>query len=126
MMPTLLGNRTYFFSNNQKTTWLDALQFCRVFGMDLASVETSEENTLLQDHLASLRIKDHYVSISGHKIGRANYIWANGAAVDNTIGWAHGEPAQFSTENCMIMWRGFWYDLPCEAYTGYFICEQIP
>ncbi|KAF4522439.1 hypothetical protein B566_EDAN012339 [Ephemera danica] len=66
----------------------------------------------------------HFVSISAHKIGRGNHIWINGATFDFND-WASGQPA-YTSRNCVIMWSRKWYDIPCEDYTAYFICEQAP
>jgi hypothetical protein len=35
-------------------TWFDALHFCRAFGMELATIETAEENKLVMDHMINV------------------------------------------------------------------------
>ncbi|KAF4528454.1 hypothetical protein B566_EDAN015856 [Ephemera danica] len=49
-----LGGKKYFFSKKQLLSWIDAVSFCRLFGMELASVETREEDELLIKHLFSI------------------------------------------------------------------------
>ena len=35
-------------------TWIDANSFCRLYGMELVSIETKEEDELIIKHLASI------------------------------------------------------------------------
>ncbi|KAF4518422.1 hypothetical protein B566_EDAN002075 [Ephemera danica] len=104
-------------------SWIEAVAFCRLYGMDLASIESREEDVLIANHLNEIGLKmTVYVWISGNKIGRAAYMWLNGEQLiyEN---WTAGEPGNFATEHCIGTNKGTWYDLPC-INSYHFICEE--
>ncbi|KAF4522446.1 hypothetical protein B566_EDAN012346 [Ephemera danica] len=113
-----LGGKKYFFSKKQHMTWIDAVSFCRLYGMELASIETREEDQLIVAHLKSI-----VVSISGNKIGRASYMWMNGEPLPYE-NWSPGEPNGYATEHCLCYWVGGWGDFPCNGHSDPFICEE--
>jgi hypothetical protein len=63
-----------------------------------------------------------YIFTDGNKIGKCDYEWSDNSTMKYTS-WDKGEPAQRSTENCMILWKKKWYDLPCTGYSAHFLCE---
>ncbi|KAF4527652.1 hypothetical protein B566_EDAN010877 [Ephemera danica] len=121
--------RTSFTDNNQQRiyrNWMDALTFCRMYGMDLVSVETKEENDLIVGYLDSIGLKhDNVVHISANKIGRSTYMWLNGEPVVYA-NWGPDQPAHFAVRNCVgyhaTPWQ--WIDYPCTGYERYVMCEQ--
>lgn len=65
----------------------------------------------------------HYIGL--HKMGYETLRhpwWINNVSVSYT-GWLLGDPESFDTENCVIISKGGWRDLPC-VYTSNFICEK--
>ncbi|KAF4526695.1 hypothetical protein B566_EDAN015333 [Ephemera danica] len=99
-------------------TWYDASYFCNAHGMDLASIESKEENDAIMNHLGGV---GNYYWASGNKISRVTYLWINGEYMLYTD-WAPGEPDTYSN-NCMALLRDDWYDLHCYDRT-YFVCEE--
>ncbi|KAF4518424.1 hypothetical protein B566_EDAN002077 [Ephemera danica] len=51
---TPLNGKNYFFSIYQKMTFMDAMDFCLNFGMDLASVNTNQEQTIIDAYINSI------------------------------------------------------------------------
>ncbi|KAF4526057.1 hypothetical protein B566_EDAN015075, partial [Ephemera danica] len=120
------GDGKKYLVSNQPATWFEGCYFCNAHGMDLVTIETKEENDAIVDHLDKIGYKNSYTFTSGHKIGRASYLWINGEYMLYSD-WAPGQPSQEVTENCMIVWRNDWYDLPCNwtaSFSSYFICEE--
>ncbi|KAF4524442.1 hypothetical protein B566_EDAN013460 [Ephemera danica] len=118
-----LGGKNYFFSKNQKLSWIDSVMFCRLYGMELASIETREEDQLIVKHLQDIGLKPHIVWISGNKIGRSTYIWSNGEPLifEN---WHPGSPPHFATEHCMLYQNDHWTDYHCSGHDWHFVCEE--
>ncbi|KAF4518420.1 hypothetical protein B566_EDAN002073 [Ephemera danica] len=115
-----LGGRNYFFSQQQDTTFFDALVFCNAYGMDLATIETAEENRLLINHLTSLGVNTAF--ISGHKIGRGTFAWSNGTPINFSY-WDAGEPDAPEAQHCIVLHNKKWHNAGC--LTPYkFVCEQ--
>lgn len=64
-----------------------------------------------------------FIFIGGHKINKCDYDWFDNSGLNFTY-WESGEPSQTSTENCMILWKYKWYDLPCDgSHRANYICE---
>ncbi|KAF4518421.1 hypothetical protein B566_EDAN002074 [Ephemera danica] len=118
-----LGGRKYFFSTKQHMTWIDAVTFCRLYGMELTSVETKAEDELIAGHLKSIGQGGSIVYISGNKIGRSSYTWLNGEPL-RYENWHTGNPAQFSTEHCIVYYQSSWADFHCHSDPKPFICEE--
>ncbi|KAF4532986.1 hypothetical protein B566_EDAN000675 [Ephemera danica] len=111
--------------NELKLPWVEALTFCRIYGMDLASIETREEDQLISDHLNALGLggtTDKIVHLSGNKIGRSTFIWLNGESLiyEN---WAPDEPNNIAIHHCICHHKTQWYDYPC-GNENHFICEE--
>lgn len=105
-------------------TYDNAILKCKEKGMELASLETIEENMCAQRHtlekgintqhfiLADFIIKyllrnsglaTTYVFIGLSKKGDTGYNkWVNGAPLNYTLGWMPGEPSQ-PGEECAIL-----------------------
>ncbi|KAF4520401.1 hypothetical protein B566_EDAN018530, partial [Ephemera danica] len=119
-----LGGTKYFFSKKQHMTWIDAVSFCRLYGMELASIETREEDQLILAHLKSIGIVGKIdVYISGNKIGRASYMWINGEPL-HYENWHASQPSDYTTEHCLTYWDGGWADFYCNSHPKAFICEE--
>ncbi|KAF4528455.1 hypothetical protein B566_EDAN015857 [Ephemera danica] len=119
-----LGGKKYFFSKKQLLSWIDAVSFCRLFGMELASVETREEDELLIKHLVSIGLGvNKIIFISANKIGRSTYLWLNGQPLiyEN---WEASQPAHVATEHCMCYYSSAWHDFHCSGHPYHFICEE--
>jgi hypothetical protein len=117
--------------------WPSAFSFCSAFGMDLATMETKEE----QDHLLSL-LNDDSISkapgfalqllIGGTDIGsESNFYWASsGKPIEYPLNWVEGEPNNYGDkEHCMGLgkWKDSFQvnDVPCTGYQAQFFCELV-
>merc|ERR1712071_258507 len=59
-----LGERQYYLGTFFKANWYKAAKYCRYHGMQLASIETQEENNILEEHVKSFGLA---MNISGHR-----------------------------------------------------------
>ncbi|XP_059474426.1 macrophage mannose receptor 1-like isoform X2 [Neocloeon triangulifer] len=103
-------------------SWGKARVECQKKGMDLANLETVEENVCVK-HLISTNKKTSTIYLMAlNKMGQLNYTqWLSGQALTYND-WKAGEPAAFATEDCAVIWEDKWADAPCVDLHNY-ICE---
>jgi len=130
-----LGSKRYYIGHFFKSNWYKASQYCRFHGMHLASVESKEENSLLEKYINDFGFgQDHFWTSGTDQAEEGNFFWfGNGKPITFT-NWNAGEPNNFKYENgeeehCMELWnrdgKGLkWNDTPC-SFETYFICEVI-
>jgi hypothetical protein len=116
--------QVYIFRPVAQLSWAKARLECKKKGMDLANLETPEENRcvkfLIEKERAALWHYSLYMLIDRsifnsiflvktatmfwqalNKIGYSDYVeWISGKALTYTD-WGTGEPAAFATENCV-------------------------
>ncbi|XP_046458837.1 uncharacterized protein LOC124205435 isoform X2 [Daphnia pulex] len=123
-----LNGKCYCFSKTKRVNWLDADKFCRVGGMTLLSLESKEEDQMINNHIKSTsELSDDYYWISG-KFSNNRWEWANNEPLTYTH-WYTGEPSynqagiSFVYINYLFP-NGIWFDEFGSAYI-LFICESI-
>jgi len=128
-----LGNKQYYLGMFFKANWFRSAQYCRFHGMHLASLESAEEQQVLEEHIKGLDLGDQHFWTSGSDLGEeGKFIWmGTGKAITYTH-WNAGEPNNFEYDNgekehCLEMWdrdgKGLaWNDTPC-SFETFFVCQ---
>jgi len=94
-----LGYKRYYVGNFFKANWYKANQYCRFHGMHLASIESKEENSLLEKHIADIGLGAEHFWTSGNDLSEeGSFVWfGNGHPISFT-NWNTGEPNNFRYE----------------------------
>ncbi|XP_035787112.1 C-type lectin 37Db-like isoform X1 [Anopheles albimanus] len=133
-MPLLkLGEKRYYLSIFFKANWFKALQYCRFHGMQLASIQSQEENDRLEKYVKDYGLATEHFWTSGTDLAEeGNFFWISNGRPLSFTNWNAGEPNNFRYENgeeehCLELWnrdgKGLkWNDTPC-SFETYFICE---
>uniref|UniRef100_A0A6E8WCB5 DUF4758 domain-containing protein n=1 Tax=Anopheles coluzzii TaxID=1518534 RepID=A0A6E8WCB5_ANOCL len=133
-MPLLkLGEKRYYLSIFFKANWFKALQYCRFHGMQLASIQTQEENDRLEKYVKDYGLATEHFWTSGTDLAEeGSFFWVSNGRPLSFTNWNAGEPNNFRYENgeeehCLELWnrdgKGLkWNDTPC-SFETYFICE---
>lgn len=110
--------------------WPNALSFCKVFNMNLVTLDTKAEHDYFLNKLDSGVISDVQVLIGGSDIGdEGNFYWApTGKRFDYPVRWVEDEPKNYgNNEHCIGLWKYSgkyeFNDVPCTGYSTNFICE---
>ncbi|KAL3271946.1 hypothetical protein HHI36_022416 [Cryptolaemus montrouzieri] len=125
----LLGDQYYYFGIYFKTNYYKANEFCRAHGMNLLSIETEAENSLILKYWKQNLKKVDHIYTSGSDLGEeGNFIWLSTGKPLNFTYWSPPQPDNAGkNEHCVEIWKlaennYFWNDIPCTA-SYYFICE---
>ncbi|XP_058457353.1 uncharacterized protein LOC131434549 [Malaya genurostris] len=133
-MPLLkLGEKRYYLSIFFKANWFKALQYCRYHGMQLASIQSQEENDRLEKYVKDYGLATEHFWTSGTDLAEeGSFFWISNGRPLSFTNWNAGEPNNFRYENgeeehCLELWnrdgKGLkWNDTPC-SFETYFICE---
>ncbi|XP_058837487.1 collectin-10 [Topomyia yanbarensis] len=133
-MPLLkLGEKRYYLSIFFKANWFKALQYCRYHGMQLASIQSQEENDRLEKYVKDYGLAAEHFWTSGTDLAEeGSFFWISNGRPLSFTNWNAGEPNNFRYENgeeehCLELWnrdgKGLkWNDTPC-SFETYFICE---
>lgn len=121
------GESEYYFCHDA-VTQAQARQFCRNTGMDLAEVESIEENTFLHQHGHLLGI--HWLGGEQTSQGQWSWpltgqqFWSNGIVNGRFTTWQSTQPA-WALGNCTLQDSptGQWTAADCSFPAG-FICER--
>ncbi|XP_068209125.1 uncharacterized protein [Palaemon carinicauda] len=125
-----VGNSRYFISNvspySPTLNWFLAYEYCRNIGMELLSLEQSEETSDINTFLT----ENSYISTdywtSGNQLGSAMWLWmSTGQPFNSTFNnWAAGgPPLTKSQQSCMSTQDTTWSPHNCMDSKA-FICEQ--
>ncbi|XP_066949751.1 uncharacterized protein [Macrobrachium rosenbergii] len=125
-----VGNSRYFISNvspySPTLNWFLAYEYCRNIGMELLSLEQSEEATEVNVFLR----ENSYISTdywtSGNQLGSAMWLWmSTGQPFNSTFNYwgAGGPPLTKSQQSCMSTQDATWSPHNCMDSKA-FICEQ--
>jgi hypothetical protein len=64
-----------------------------------------------------------FVFTDGQKIMKCGYEWSDNSTM-NFTSWDTDQPKEKKYENCMVLHKTKWIDLPCDgSYAAYYICE---
>lgn len=128
-----LGERRYYLGTFFKANWYKAAKFCRYHGMQLASIESQQENDQLEKHIKDFGYGNEHFWTAGTDQGEeGNFFWMSTGRPVTFTNWNAGEPNNFRYENgeeehCLELWnrdgKGLkWNDSPC-SFETYFVCE---
>jgi len=130
---TQLGSKNYYLGIFFKANWYKAEQYCRFHGMHLASINSAEEQTSLQDHIQSFGMgHEHFWTSGTDQAEEGKFFWMATGKPLTFEAWNSGEPNNFQYENgekehCLELWnrdgKGLrWNDTPC-SFETFFVCE---
>lgn len=128
-----LGERRYYLGTFFKANWYKAAKFCRYHGMQLASIESQQENDQLEKHIKDFGFGHEHFWTAGTDQGEeGSFFWLSTGRPVTFTNWNAGEPNNFRYENgeeehCLELWnrdgKGLkWNDSPC-SFETYFVCE---
>ncbi|XP_067684588.1 perlucin-like protein [Haliotis asinina] len=109
-----------------KTEWIDAGSYCREFGGNLATLNTSSK---VENVKAFLNYVNHQASawVGGTDLrSEGLWVWDIDQASFTNTDWAPGQPDSKTSENCLLLYKpsGFkWHDASCSGKYDY-VCER--
>jgi hypothetical protein len=126
-------NKQYYFAPNIKVNWVEAIQICREYGMELARFETENEQQTFLRHLG-YKYPNKKFFMAGTDSGIEGFWrWApKDTPISMKLEWGPRQPdngggRMFIGENCLLAMRfrnGFKLnDEQCDAQHN-FICQQ--
>ncbi|XP_069574651.1 CD209 antigen-like protein C [Brachyistius frenatus] len=134
---TFMNSVCYYFPLSDTIShksWLDARQFCKKQGGDLASIQSREEHLAVAELVNNYQDSSRHVSHSGFWIGLRDveegiWKWPDGTRITEGY-WNDGEPNDQGNEDCVAIYPRSnpfkaWNDAPC-AYSLKWICEMEP
>ena len=110
----LRGTRTCYLPVQVKKNWIEALDYCRSIGDDLASIHDEDTNKILSELTG---VDDHW--IGGKKDNKGNWSWSDGSPWDYE-NWGPGEGHDDAYAE--MVKGGGWEDE--DNHTQHFICQQ--
>ena len=115
---------------NEKLSWSDANAACLAAGLQLATVQSAEQNALLLTVVG-----DNEVWIGGtDAASEGAWVWSPSNASLSYTNWGFGQPNDYNNgEDCLMFnWRrgrsrppytaGQWTDMPCASHAKY-VCQ---
>lgn len=125
-----VGSSRYFISNaspySPTLNWFLAYQYCRNIGMELLSLEQSEETQDITNFLQENNYLGTEYWTGGNQLGSPMWIWmSTGQPFNNTFNFwaAGGPPLTKSDQACMSTQDNTWSPHNCMDSKS-FICEQ--
>ena len=109
-----------YFTSTAGIDWADARLQCVSQGYDIATIKSSEDNTLVYNTVTSgitCWIGIHDINIEG------TFVWADGSS-NSYRNWDTGQPDNYvGYQDCGVMWaQGYWDDAGCAATYGCYFC----
>lgn len=123
-----LGGKIYYFAILEKANFFEAIQFCKKHGMELASLETEEENEIILDYMKTKLDKMDRFWISGNDLAKEkHFTWLSTGEPFTFTYWGISQPDDdVGDEDCVEI-RNFgklvWNDESC-LLSQNFICES--
>jgi len=129
----LIGEKKYYIGMFFKANWYKSSQYCRFHGMHLASINSVEEQTNLEEHIQSIGMgEEHFWTSGTDQAEEGKFFWMSTGKPITYENWNAGEPNNFQYENgekehCLELWnrdgKGLrWNDTPC-SFETFFVCE---
>lgn len=130
---TTLGVKKYYLGIFFKANWARSAQYCRYHGMHLASVNTEEEQSNIEEHIQSIGFgHEHFWTSGTDQAEEGKFFWMSTGKPLTYENWNSGEPNNYQyeggeLEHCLELWnrdgKGLkWNDTPC-SFETFFICE---
>ncbi len=116
-MPTATTNTTVLIRENK--SWSDALNYCRLYHTDLATIENQDENTKLQLLLTDQNVDSAYIGLY-----RNTWKWSDQSS-SVFRAWKFSEPNNFKgNEFCaqLSVLNAQWNDVSCSFKLRY-VCS---
>ncbi|XP_022048934.1 CD209 antigen-like protein E [Acanthochromis polyacanthus] len=135
---TFMNSVCYYLTLSDTTvrkSWMDAREFCKKRGGDLAVIDSREEHLALAELINNYHDFTRPISQSGYWIGLRDveeegiWKWLDGKRLIDGY-WNEGEPNNINNEDCAAMYPRnnpfrAWNDAPC-SYNLKWICEMPP
>ncbi|XP_046569538.1 perlucin-like protein [Haliotis rubra] len=109
-----------------KTEWIDAGSYCREFGGNLATLNTTDK---VKNVKAFLNYVNHKASawVGGTDLrSEGLWVWDIDQGSFTNTDWASGQPDSTTSENCLLLFQPSsfkWHDATCTGKYDY-ICER--
>ena len=106
----------------------DAQEYCSDKGMNLATIDSAEENDFLQGSNLWIGLERDCTDPEKWRWGQDGDAWAVHSDQDGIYrNWARGQPRHILDnplrENCVRMIAGEWHDYPCDV-KSWFVCKK--
>ncbi|XP_062571892.1 macrophage mannose receptor 1-like [Saccostrea cucullata] len=133
-MPTGIAydGACYFIERKDRSTWKDALQKCRKYGMDLVSIQTVAELEVVREFIVRRAKENVWIGFTNARKesdlfqSGVYWYWSDGEEA-NFTNWRINEPNAgilSNTEECAEMdHKGLWNDLAC-THKKAFMCKN--
>ena len=113
------GGTCYSYSTSTGINWADARLQCVTRGYDLATISSSEENTLVQNITTGT---DCWIGLNDI-VNEGTFLWPDGSSPTYTE-WGSGEPNNLGGEDCVHIIGTDWNDLPCTLTLSCYSCSS--
>lgn len=116
------NGKTYRYCSSGQT-WGNAQAQCQGMGMNLASINSNDENNFVGGTASSIAQGSWWIGFNDNA-AEGNFVWSDGSPVTYSR-WNPGEPNNSgNAEDCAEIYTGsnVWNDLNCNS-GRYFICE---
>ncbi|XP_040915998.1 CD209 antigen-like [Toxotes jaculatrix] len=135
---TFMNSQCYYFAFSEaisRRSWLEARQFCKKQGGDLAVIDSTAKHMAVSELLNNYHDPSRPITQSGFWIGLRDveeegvWKWLDGRRLAEGY-WNDGEPNNLNTEDCAAAYPRAnpfkaWNDAPC-SYSLKWICEMAP
>ncbi|CAG9815365.1 unnamed protein product [Phaedon cochleariae] len=120
-------NKSYYVNHYFEATYLQAVQFCQLVDMELLSIESADENTMLYQEIRSSMAGNKFWSSGTRLIDDNNWYWLPTGNKINYYNWQASRPVKTSDRKCIQLNQDinnglFWSDEKCDG-KSYFICQ---
>uniref|UniRef100_A0A8C6UM69 C-type lectin domain-containing protein n=1 Tax=Neogobius melanostomus TaxID=47308 RepID=A0A8C6UM69_9GOBI len=108
----------------KRMTWDDALQYCRTYHRDLASVASETEMMLIEKELGKEFSKLTWIGLMRNRTDQTKWMWSGGSEVTECF-WAPGEPNEIDTEKVGAVRDYVWFDIASsQLHTFLFLMSE--
>ncbi|XP_059476966.1 macrophage mannose receptor 1-like isoform X3 [Neocloeon triangulifer] len=117
-----IGGRNYFFPSTRASSYEDAEKQCRAKGMDLISLDSPYEDTMVSKHLSKIGSSSRMVLTATRRKTSFKYLSVNDQPAPH-LNFGKQVPPGRVFGDCVVTWKGAMYQQDC-AKTINFACEQ--
>ncbi|XP_037030006.1 C-type lectin 37Db-like [Bradysia coprophila] len=124
-----VNSKQFFLVTTEKVNWFKAAHICKFNGMELASIDSTEENNIISMLINTSGCGDEAQNLwtSGNDLGASRewYWLANGKPIEFT-NWGTDEPNNINERCLELRWKDTawsWNDRTCTTEL-FFICEM--
>ncbi|XP_028141852.1 perlucin [Diabrotica virgifera virgifera] len=123
------GNKSYWMGTSFQATWFEALTFCSQMHMQLLTINSEEENSVIYRYIREASKGFEYWTSGTRLIDGNKWVWFPYGDLIEYTRWSNGQPSDPNGEKCLQVWKvddnwGLqWNDRPCDV-RFHFICER--